>query len=269
MVSEPADEESDQSHLDGDEDPQSPISYQRRPQHQLCLAGVFQMDGDELLRRLAIEKYDQPGFIPAEVLVTLARGRYGGSARVRNEIALALNRQVLCELAYFLKVNPEWYPIIARDSEQAAEAVSEVQLRIFKSTAEVSFSEVAFRMFVTARLFDWCKSQARHKNGMSSVDDVTATGEEAGQPSSAEELVDEGTLAPEENVEREQQRKLFSRCWAAVKALPEKRRTALVLYVLQDMTYKQAGEVMKLEESTVRWHVQSALKALRNGDWHE
>lgn len=269
MVSEPADEESDQSHLDGDEDPQSPISYKRRPQHQLCLAGVFQMDGDELLRRLAIEKYDQPGFIPAEVLVTLARGRYGGSARVRNEIALALNRQVLCELAYFLKVNPEWYPIIARDSEQAAEAVSEVQLRIFKSTAEVSFSEVAFRMFVTARLFDWCKSQARHKNGMSSVDDVTATGEEAGQPSRAEELVDEGTLAPEENVEREQQRKLFSRCWAAVKALPEKRRTALVLYVLQDMTYKQAGEVMKLEESTVRWHVQSALKALRNGDWHE
>lgn len=226
------------------------------------------MDGDKLLRQLAIEKYDQPGFIPAEVLVTLARGRYGGSARVRNEIALALNRRVLCELAYFLKVNPEWYPIIARDSEQAAEAVSEVQLRIFKNTAEVSFSEVAFRMFVTARLFDWCKSQARHKNGMSSVDNVTATGEEAGQ-SSGEELIDEGALAPEEHVEKAQQQKLFSRCWAAVQALPQKQRTALILYVLQDMTYKQAGEVMKLEESTVRWHVQSALKALRNGDWHE
>lgn len=269
MVAEPADEESDDLHPDGNGSTKSPTSYQRRPQHQHCLAEVFGMDGDELIRRLAVQKYDQPGFIPAEVLVTLARGRYGGSTRVRNEIALALNRQVLHELAYFLKVNPEWYPVIARDSEQAAEAVSEVQLRIFSSTAEVSFSEVAFRMFVTARLFDWCKSQARHKNGMSSADNVTAIAEEAGQPSRAEDLIDEGALAPEDFVEREQQKKLFSRCWAAVQALPEKRRTALVLYVFQDMTYKQAGEVMKLEESTVRWHVQSALRALRNGDWHE
>jgi RNA polymerase sigma factor (sigma-70 family) len=269
MVSEPADEEPEDLHVDDDET-ESVTSYERRPEHQRCLAEVFRMDSDELLRRLAVERYDQPGFIPAEVVVALARGRYGGgSARVRNAIALALNRQLIYELACFLEAYPAWYPVIARDSEQAAEAVAEVRLRIFKSEAEVSFSEVTFRMFVVRRLLDWCKSQARDKNDMKSVDNLTASGEEAGQPSVAEELVDEGALALEDLVEREQRKELFSRSWPAVQALPQKQRTALILYVLQDMTYKEAGETMKLDESTVRWHVKSALKALKDGDWHE
>ncbi len=268
MDSEPADEEPDDAHLDDEEDAQPLTTYQRRLQHQLCLAEIFQMDSDELLKRLAIERYDQAGYIPAEVLVTLARSRYGAGARVRNAIALALNRQVIFELRYFLKINPEWYAVIARNSEQATEAVSEVQLRIFKSTVDISFAEVAFRPFVEKRLMDWCKSQARHRNAMPSADDLKAARDDD-QPSIAEGLVDENAPALEDHVEREQQKKMFSRCWSAVRRLPEKQRTSLILYVLQDMTFKQAGEVMKLEESTVRKHVKSALEALRNGDWHE
>ncbi|MGN6529547.1 MAG: RNA polymerase sigma factor [Burkholderiaceae bacterium] len=269
MVSENADEDSDDSHPGGGEDEQLVTSYDRRPEHQQCLAEVFRMDSDELLRRLAIEGYDQPGFIPAEVVVSLARSRYGaGAARVRNAVALALNRHVIYELAYFVASYPEWYSVVARDSEQAADAVAEVRLRIFSSDKEVSFSEIAFRMFATRRLLDWCKSQVRQKNDMLSVDNLTASAEEAGQPSMVGELIDESALALEDQLERDEHKKLLVRCWQAVKALPEKQRTAVVLYVVQDMTNKEVGEVMQLDESTVRWHVKSALNALRNGDWH-
>lgn len=269
MVSEPADEESDDSHPDDDENAQSLTRYERRPEHQQCLDEVFRMDTDELLRRLAVERYDQPGFIPAEVVVTLARSRYGaGVARVRNAIALALNHRVIYELACFVDVYPKWYPVVARDSEQAADAVADIRLRIFSSTKEVSFAEVAFRMFAMRRLLDWCKSQVRQKNDMLSVDNLTASAEEGGRPTMAEELIDESVLPLEDQLARDERKMLLARCWQAVKALPEKQRTAVVLYVIQDMTYKEAGEVMQLDESTVRWHVKSALNALRNGDWH-
>lgn len=267
MVSGTAAEEVDDAHLDDDGDAQSLTNYTRRPQHQELLAEVFKMDSDELLARLAIKKYSQPGFIPAEVLVTLARSRYGGSARVRNAIALALNERVVIELRYFLNKNLQWYGVMTRSSESAVEAVAEVQLRIFHSEVEVSFAEVAFRPFVGDRLRDWFKSQTRLKNSVPSVDSLKPADDVDGsQLSLIEQVVDEVGLTPEEKLAQKQ---LFARCRAAVLRLPEKQRTALILYVMQDMTHKQAGEVMGLEESSVRKYVKSALEALRNGGWYE
>ena len=129
-----------------DDDAQSLKSYHRRPEHALCLAEIFQMDGDEILERLEIKKYGQSGFIPAEVLVTLARGRYGSTARVRNAVALALNERLVIELRYFLNKNPQWYGVLNRSSESAEEAVAEIRLKIFRSHVEVSFAEATFSL---------------------------------------------------------------------------------------------------------------------------
>lgn len=266
MVSETADEGRDDLHPDDDENAPSLTNYERRPEHQQGLAEVFQMDSDELLRRLSIGQYDQPGFIPAEILVALARGRFG-SARVRNEVALALLRCVLVELRHFLNRNLQWYGVTSRNSEWQREAVSDVQVAIFESKAEVSFAEVTFRTFVDRRLRDWFKSQVRLKNKMPSVDALAPADDEDGNKLSlTEQVEDDISSGPEAQLARKQ---LFARCRVAVAELPDRQRTALTLYVLQDMTYKEAGAVMNLDESTVRTHVKLALKALRNGDWHE
>jgi len=250
-----------------DDDAQSLKSYHRRPEHAQCLAEIFQMDGDEILERLEIKKYGRPGFIPAEVLVTLARGRYGSTARVRNAVALALNERLVIELRHFLNKNLQWYGVMTRSSESAEEAVADVRLKIFRSQVEVSFAEATFRMFVDTCLRDWFKSQGRLKNKMPSVDGLKPA-EDGGddQLSLTEQVVDDVGLTPEEKLA---QKELFAQCRLAVRQLPDKQRTALILYVLQDMTYKEAGEVMGLDESSVRKYVKSALEALRNGDWHD
>lgn len=267
MVSEPIDEVSEDANLDEDEDAQSLISYERRLQHQQCLAEVFQTDSDELLARLSIDRYDQPGFIPAEVLITLARSGFGSSLRVQSAIAMALNRCVLSELRYFVNKNLKWYSLTTRSGEWEVEAVAELRKAIFSSRVEVSFAEVSFRVFADRRLRDWFKSQARWKNTMPSVDALTEPDDGDGSRLSlTDQVEDDSGSNPEEQLAQKQ---LFARCRLAVASLPDQQRTALVLYVLQNMTYKQAGEVMKLDESSVRYHVKSALKTLRNGDWHE
>ena len=269
MVSEPVDEESEDADLDEDANAPSLTSYKRRPQHERCLAEVFQMDSEQLLARLSVERYDQPGFIPAEVLVTLARSRFSSSRRVRSEIAVALNRCLLTELRYFVNKNLQWYSVTRRSGEWERDAVAEIRKAIFSSRVEVSFAEATFRVFADRRLRDWFKSQARWKNMMPSVDgfiDKDDGDGDGNRLSLTGQVEDDTGSSPEEQLAQKQ---LFARCRLAVARLPEHQRIAVVLYVLQDMTYKQAGEVMKLDESSVRYHVTSALKALRNGDWHE
>lgn len=181
--------EDDDAHLEEDDDVQLLTSYCRRPQHEACLAEIFRTEANDLITRLAIKRYDHAGFIPSEVLVTLARSHYGGSARVRNAIALALNDRLVIELRHFLNRNLQWYGVVARSSESAAEAVAEVRVRIFQSNVEISFAEVSFRTFVDKRLTDWFISQGRFKNKMPSVDGLKSDDDGDGNRLSAPTLL--------------------------------------------------------------------------------
>lgn len=247
-----------------DHDDEDSTCFERRPHHEQCLAEVFQLDSDELVARLAIRRYDQSGFIPAEVLVTLARSGFGSGHRVQTAIADALNRSVLTELRFFLKSHSNWYSVINRSSEAEIEAVADIRYSMFSSKHEVSFAEVSFRVFVDKRLRDWFKAQARWKNSMPSLDSLTADdGEES---SLVDQIEDESQSRPEDLFASKQ---IVDRCLVAVTRLPARQRLALTLHVLQDMTYKEAGEQMGLDESSVRYHVKSALKALQQGEWHD
>ena len=261
MIAEPVDEELEDESQDGDEDL---TSYERRPQHEHCLAEVFQLDSDEIIARLAIDKYDQLGFIPAEVLVTLARSGFGSGRRVQSAIAKALNRSLLKELRVFIKSQPKWASVLNRSSETEVEAVADIRSSIFTSKHEVSFAEVSFRVFVDKRLRDWFKAQARRKNSMPSVDSLPTGGEDA--PSLIDQIEDDPHKRPDELFALKQ---IVERCLVAVARLPARQRMAITLHVLQDMTLKEAGELMGLDESSVRYHVKLAREALQQGEWHD
>lgn len=254
--------------IDSDaEDAESLTSYTRPPQHEACLAAVFKMTSEDLLAALAIKKYDDAGYIPSEVVVTLARSNYGGSSRVRNAVALTLNERLVTELGWFLNRNLKWHKVMTRSSESKVEAVAYVRERIFRSKVDVSFAEVAFGPFMGTRLLDWCVSETRLKNKVPSVDALVPSEDEDGNSISlVEQVADDVGLTPEESLA---QKELFKRCRAAVLQLPEKPRTAVILCVIQDMTHKQAGEVMGLGESSVQKYVKAALEALRKGGLNE
>jgi RNA polymerase sigma-70 factor (ECF subfamily) len=65
--------------------------------------------------------------------------------------------------------------------------------------------------------------------------------------------------APPEQEEAATAREL----WAAVRALPEKQRDAVLLVYAEDMNHAQAGEIMGCRETTVSWHIHEARKTLR------
>jgi RNA polymerase sigma factor (sigma-70 family) len=258
-------QEGDDVDIDADDAP-TLTSYTRRPQHEACLAEVFKMSNDQLIAALAIKKYDEPGYIPSEVLVTLARGRFGGCARVRNEVALTLNERLVMGLGIFLNQHLSLHGVMTRSSESAAEAVAYVRERIFRSKVDVSFPEVAFGPFLGTRFLDWFKSQLALKNSLPSIDALRPPQDDDGNELSlAGQVADEVGLTPEEKLERKQ---TILKCRAAVLRLTENQRTALTWCVVHDMTHKQAAALMGLSESSVQKYVKSALEALRNGDWH-
>lgn len=51
--------------------------------------------------------------------------------------------------------------------------------------------------------------------------------------------------------------------WAAVRALPPRQRDAVLLIYAQDLSHKEASEVMGCSEKTVSWHLHEAKKRLK------
>lgn len=258
-------QEGDDVDIDADDAP-SLTSYKRRPNHEACLAEVFKMSSDQLIAALAIKRYDEPGYIPSEVVVTLVRGNFGGCARVKDAVALTLNQRLVDGLGVFLSQHLKMHGVMTRSSESAAEAVAYVRERIFRSKVAVSFPEVAFGPFLGTRFLDWFKSQLALKNRLPSIDALRAAQDDDGNELSlAGQVVDDVGLKPDEKLERKQ---LILACRAAVLQLSENQRTALIWCEVHDMTHKQAAALMGLSESSVQKYVKSALEALRNGDWH-
>lgn len=254
----------------GEDDADTEVSHQsytRRTEHEIQLSQVLRMQREQLLAALAVKHHSNDGYIASEVLVTLVRGSYGTTCSVRDAIALTLHERLIKLFKNFLQCNPEWYSIVSRSSETETEAIAYTRERIFTNRAEVSFAEVTFFEFVRLRLLDWFKSQTRLKNSVQSVDAIERPDDEDGNAISlVDQVEDEFGLSPENALERKQ---LIERCRGAIYRLPEKQRTALTLCELQDLTHKEAADVMHLSESSVQKYVKAALKGLRNGDWHE
>ena len=52
--------------------------------------------------------------------------------------------------------------------------------------------------------------------------------------------------------------------WQQVRELPEKQRDAVMLIFGEDMSHRQAAEIMECAESTVSWHIHEAKKRLKD-----
>jgi RNA polymerase sigma factor (sigma-70 family) len=240
--------------------------YERRPEHEVMLAAVFQMTADDLLLALAVKRYQEPGFIASEVLVTLARAGFGTTSKLRNAIAVALNERIVQALSYFLLVHPEWNAVVARSSESKKEAVSFTQLHVFDNDASVSFAEVTFKHFVEMRLLDWFRSQTRLKNKVPSVDGLRPSEGEDGEPLSLiEQVEDDVSMQPDEQMQSDQRQ----RCtMTALQSLPEKERQAVYLCIVCEFTQQEAAEYIGCSERSVRTYRSSGLAKLKKGDCH-
>jgi RNA polymerase sigma factor (sigma-70 family) len=70
-------------------------------------------------------------------------------------------------------------------------------------------------------------------------------------------------VTPEDQPADQEEATTSRQLWAAVRALPEKQRDAVLLVYAEELSHAAAAEIMGLREATVSWHVHEARKTLR------
>jgi RNA polymerase sigma-70 factor (ECF subfamily) len=70
-------------------------------------------------------------------------------------------------------------------------------------------------------------------------------------------------IAPEDQPAEQEEAATSHQLWAAVRALPEKQRDAVLLVYAEELSHAAAAEIMGIREATVSFHVHEARKTLR------
>lgn len=127
------------------------------------------------------------------------------------------------------------------DRDAAQDITQDAAIRlargIGKYDGRAAFTSWLYRLVVNCAI-DWQRAQARHGGADVDTQDIAAPQAGADDALYARQML------------------------AAVDALPEKQRTALMLVVVEGMSHAEAARVMLCKESTVSWHVHEARKAL-------
>lgn len=61
----------------------------------------------------------------------------------------------------------------------------------------------------------------------------------------------------------QEQSALTGELWAAVRALPNQQRDAMLLVYGEEKNHAEAAQIMKCKEATVSWHIHAAKKTLK------
>lgn len=61
----------------------------------------------------------------------------------------------------------------------------------------------------------------------------------------------------------QEQSALTGELWAAVRALPDQQRDAMLLVYGEEKNHRQAAQIMNCKEATVSWHIHAAKKTLK------
>ena len=133
------------------------------------------------------------------------------------------------------------------DEEQARNALQETFLRVFRKVhtfrGDSSLSTWLYRVTI-----NHCKNRIKYLSRRKDLQKKEFEDERTERPS-----LDRSTAAvvhrPDEEVEAMQMEDIIQR---TLEDLDEDHRTILVLREIQGMTYQQIGEIMKLEEGTVK-----------------
>jgi RNA polymerase sigma factor (sigma-70 family) len=70
-------------------------------------------------------------------------------------------------------------------------------------------------------------------------------------------------VTPDDQPAEQEEAATSGQLWAAVRALPEKQRDAVLLVYAEELSHAAAAEIMGIKEATVSWHVYEARKTLR------
>jgi RNA polymerase sigma-70 factor, ECF subfamily len=193
-----------------------------------------------------IEARQEPG-LAAEVQALVAAGRWSEARERYGDLVGRHQRRATRLACYYL-----------RDAAEADEAVQDAFVKAFSHLpsfdATRSF-EVWFTRILVNACLDRVKARKRRLRWQVTFADPYATPEPA-----ADRFALRHAPTPESSLlRRERARQLLE----AIRQLPARQRTVIVLSHLDGRTTREVGEMTGLSESTVRVHLFRALRKLR------
>ncbi len=168
-----------------------------------------------------------------------------------------VERAVSGDAAAFAELVRTQYSLIYRiaykwsgNAQDAEDIAQDVCIKLGKSlqsfAGQSAFSSWLYRITLNT-VHDFQRSRARHQVKHSAL-----------------------ALVCEEQYEPDQDKHLLNdEIWAQVSLLPEKQCDAVLLVYAEELSHKEAAQIMGCSESTVSWHIHEAkkgLKTLLDGD---
>jgi DNA-directed RNA polymerase specialized sigma24 family protein len=234
--------------------------------HQRTLEQASQQSEDELRDRLGVEGYNDPNYLPSEVLVSFVKLQFGRASGLLDAIVARLNGRILALVRKFLKTRAGALRGGDKVEEDATNSVW-VALAANDEPVGEAFAEVRFLPFVHRRLTDFVR-QARRQQGDSvlfcQLDPKTVDGEDvAFEDTLAADAADQ----PESEVARNQLRERLTRLLTT--EMPKKEKLAVYFRIELGYDWKKAAELMDCSVPTARKYyalgVQRLLGELDDG----
>lgn len=129
-----------------------------------------------------------------------------------------------------------------------------------RSDAEDVAQDVCVKLATALRGFDGRSafSSWLYRITLNAVRDMQRSRARQGRRADALALVTPGEAPPEQ-----EDATAAAELWDAVRALPDQQRDAVLLVYAEDMSHREAGEIIGCKEATVSWHIHEAKKTLR------
>jgi len=150
--------------------------------------------------------------------------------------------------------SPRVYALLTRflgPSENREDLLQEVFLRVIRARATYR-PEARFSTWLYRIVFNLCVNESERRKPSRSLDQ--------GDGDFQETWEDESAPAPVEGLERED---VVRSVQAAIAALPERQRMALVLAKYEDLPYDEVGRVLGTTEKAVKSMIHRARETLR------
>lgn len=219
--------------------------------HQKTFEQAAKQTEEELRRRLAVEDYNDPKYLPSEVLVSFFKLRFGQAVRLLDAIVSTLDGRIVGLVERFFRARPG----ALRGGDAAKEdAVSSVWEALSADNEPVGqgFAEVRFLPFVDRKLKDFLRQARRQERN------TTLFSQMEPEQVDGEQVAFENTVAaddedqPESEAERNALKARLERLMTT--DLPEKQKLAVYFRLEHGYEWKRVAELLQCSIPTARNH---------------
>lgn len=232
---------------------------QQDPIHQKRLLEVLELDAEDVFRQLEISDYEQPGYIPSEVLASLIRARSGLAAKTLEATTSALNRRIITGVKNHIWRNPNWRARAQRDSDFLIDAVQWFWEELINNKEEVCNAEVRFAIYLENRVHDLMRHAFAQKNMNRSIEEFVSTDEGEKRVDYLETIEDPEDDGPDDQVNRHQEQIILTK---ALLDLPRLQRQAFYFRLELEYDWKTVAQLLHCSIPTARKLKDEAVRRL-------